>query len=286
MRKTQFPMRAMIVVLSMILIAGCSQNRSTSLVKPIVIDTIKSGDGISMAIDYLTRNPIGWTQGMFDSIGDKISSLAAAGDLDKNMLEDKSLKERLFDSSAAMMKRYVDSVFRTSIYAGYAKMRSNLKFLQAKNKIYYNSGLTVDQNHQSLKEVEDIFRNYDEVLRLSKSQFRQKVTYFEDYSLNYSSTKNKIEDNKYYATYFCHNAEITSNVKAFPTRLKQARYDYLSQLEDTIEHVAVRDSFDYARLLNDQSRFYNMANGINQSAIDDLQNFVDNYQEPKKEDGE
>ena len=264
-----------------IVMTSCNQNQKVIVTSP-VIDTIQSGEGISRAIDYLTEKPSNWSQTMFDSIANKISSLAAAGDLDRNILEDKSLKERLFDSSASLLKWKVDSVFRLATYSGYAQMRKDLKFLQNRNKLFYEAGLRIEQTNQFLNTVEDIFDNYDKVLSLSKSQFYQRVTYLKNYSLDYSSTKRNIEENRYYKTYFCHNAEIMRNIKEFPERVKSARFRYLTVLEDTIEAVVVRNGYTYKQLLDDQSKFYNYANGVNQKAIDELNLFVNNYVDPNE----
>lgn len=268
-------------ILSMI---SCNGKASRKLVEEPLIDTIKSGEGINVIIDYIIEDYSHWSQGKFDSIANKISSLAAAGDLDKRSLEDKSLKERLFDSSSALLRRQVDSIFQLSTYTGYHQMKNDLRFLQERNKMYYEAGLNIDQESQALSEVVDIFENYDNVLQLSKSQFRQRVVYFKNYALGYSDTQRKIEGNKYYSKYFNHNAEITRNVRDFPNRVRQAQYDYLSVLEDSIEQRALREEFSYERLLNDQSRFYEFANGVNQSAIDELEEFVKQYKEPVEED--
>lgn len=263
---------------------SCNGKASRKLVEEPLIDTIKSGEGINVIIDYIIEDYSHWSQGKFDSIANKISSLAAAGDLDKRSLEDKSLKERLFDSSSALLRRQVDSIFQLSTYTGYHQMKNDLRFLQERNKMYYEAGLNIDQESQALSEVVDIFENYDNVLQLSKSQFRQRVVYFKNYALGYSDTQRKIEGNKYYSKYFNHNAEITRNVRDFPNRVRQAQYDYLSVLEDSIEQRALREEFSYERLLNDQSRFYEFANGVNQSAIDELEEFVKLYKEPVEED--
>lgn len=263
---------------------SCNSGSSGRLIKEPWVDTIKSGEGVSLLIDYIVYDYSHWSQDKFDSIADKISSLAAAGDLDKNILEDKSLKERLFDSSTALLKRQVDSVFKLSTYVGYCQMKDDLRFLQERNRRYYEAGLNINEKNQALAEIADIFENYEKVLNLSRNSFRQRAVYLRNYSLSYAYTKERIEENKYYSKYFCHNSEITGNVREFPNRVRQAKYDYLSALEDSIEQRALREGFTYERLVDDQSRFYEFAEGVNQAAIDTLKKFVDQYEEPVEED--
>lgn len=263
---------------------SCNSGSSGRLIKEPWVDTIKSGEGVSLLIDYIVYDYSRWSQDKFDSIADKISSLAAAGELDKNILEDKSLKERLFDSSTALLKRQVDSVFKLSTYVGYRQMKDDLRFLQERNRRYYDAGLNINEKNQALAEIADIFENYEKVFNMSKNRFRQRVVYLKNYSLDYAYTKEQIEGNKYYSKYFCHNAEIIGNVREFPNRVRQAKQDYLTNLEDTIEQRALREGFTYERLLDDQSRFYEFAEGVNQTAIDELKKFVDQYKEPVEED--
>lgn len=264
--------------------SGCKNRQTEDLVKPPVISSLNTGEELSSAIDYITADASHWSQGLFDSISNKISSLAAAGTLNKNLREDKSLKERLFDASALLLKNHVDSVFRLSSYGGYRQMKRDLKFLQETNAFFYDVGLMVDKTNQNLKEVEEIFENYEKVLNLSRRRFRKHAVYMENYSLDYKWTKSQIEDNKYYSVYFCNNNEITKGVNEFEKRVKEARYDYLSELVDTIKCVALRDSLSYEQLFNDQSKFYEYANGVNQPAIDSLAEFVRKYEEPTREE--
>lgn len=273
-------------VICVSLMTGCGNQQTENLVKPPIIKSLNTGEELSAAIDYITGDASHWSQELFDSVSNKISSLAAAGSLNKNLGEDKSLKERLFDASASMLRNHVDSVFRLSSYRGYSQMKRDLKFLQERNKLFYDADLMVDEINQNLKEVDDIFDNYETVLRLSQRQFRKRAVYLENYSLGYGATKSRIENNKYYSRYFCNNTEITRGVDEFAERVKNARYEYLSELVDTIKCVALRDSLSYGQLLDDQGVFFGYANGINQAAIDSLDQFVRNYVEPTREEQE
>lgn len=262
--------------------ASCKNNANVQRMESLQLD-LKSGEGIIKSIEAITANPSNWTQERFDSINIAINSLASANLLNTNINEHLSHLGNLFTSSAACLEHQVDSIFRLSEYRGYSQMQSDLAFLKSYNQIFCDAGVSIDEDNASLAKVSDIFSQYEKVKSLSNSQFRKKAHFLEDYKLSYEGTKSSIENNRYYNIYFSHNSDILRGIKDFPARVKQSKEIYMSDLEKEIEEEAIEKKFSFDQLSETQSEFYKMAKGVNQKAIDKLDDFVINYVDPTKD---
>lgn len=271
-------------------ICSCTNSR-TKVNRAITLD-LKSGQGILNSINLITATPQNWNQVRFDSVHVAIVSLATCGELDKNIDEDKSHMAHLLTASSALLQYKADSVFKMSSYGEYQQMCKDLKFLQAKHKDWLNAGISVETKNTSLDFVSDLFKQYESVLKLSKSSFAKSPKILDNYelqayNLSYEPTKNKIEGNKYYTKYFSNNTAIVNGVSEFPSRLTASKNKYINELETMIEQTAVSDSLSLLQLLTIQSKFNTMAKGASADAINALSMFVENYVEPvKKEDNE
>lgn len=268
-----------------IICESCNDKPRTSGPGVVILD-LKSGDGIRRSIDMISE-PSSWTQARFDSINTAINTLASAGALNRNINEDKKHLANLFTSSASCLERKVDSIFRQPVYTGYVQMKNDLRFLNKYFAIYLNAGVNIDSINPSLVKVTDLFAEYEKRLKLSKYTFGQKVKYLVAYSQDYTNTARTIKENDspnlYWDNYFSHNKEIVNGVNAFPSRLRQSRFDYYTTLERIIEEKAIEENFSKEELESVETKFYNMAKGYNKNAIDRLGKFRENYT-PRIED--
>jgi len=251
---------------------------------------LESSQGILNSIKLITASPENWNQARFDSVHVAIVSLAACGELDKNINEDKSHLANLLTASTALLQYKADSIFQLSSYSGYQQMCKDLEFLKAKHRDWISADIPVENRNISLDFVSELFTEYARVLTLSKSSFAKSPKILNNYklqayNLSYEPTQNSIERNKYYSKYFSNNSAITSAVSEFPSRLAASKKKYMDELETMIEKTAVTDSLSLIQLLTIQGEFNTMAKDASDDAIQVLSNFVEHYVEPVREQG-
>ena len=139
-------------------------------------------------------------------------------------------------------------------------------------------GVTGEKPDHILEKVEDIFSNYDAVLSLSKSTFVQHPVFMLAYNMDYQPTKNEIESNKYYTTYFSKNSEITGGVKEFPSRLTTSKKNYYTGLKKLIEEKIVNEKMSETECYKVVADFQKMTKNNNQEAtFEELNKFVTDY---------
>lgn len=264
-------------IIFLFLFTGCVDKKSDSTsitIKPPVLETITDGDALANAIEDITSNTSFWTQERYDSLSREINSLFTAGVIESA----EAPMENLYVLSVSCLKNRVDEEFKKPRYANYSQLKSDLAFLKKNNAFLYDMGVTEEKSDPRLEKVEDIFNNYEDVLRLSKSTFGQTPVIMRAYSGDYQPTKSKIESNKYYSTYFSNNSEITGGVKEFPSRLTTAKKNYYTELEQLIEEKIVRDKISDTECFQLAYDFQKLTTNSNQeAAFERLNKFVTNY---------
>lgn len=254
---------------------GGEKKKGTEIdIKPPVLAQVTDGDELTEAIEIITANTSFWTQERYDTLRTKINSLYAAGIIESA----EAPVENLYILSVSCLNNRVDEEFKKSRYDNYAQLKSDLGFLKEDNSFLYDHGVIGEKPDPNLEKVEDIFDNYEAVLRLSKSTFRQNPVFMRAYSGNYTPIKNEIESNKYYKTYFSNNSEITGGVKEFPSRLSAAKKDYYDGMERIIERRIVEGKMSETDCYKIVADFQKLTKNDNQEiAFKKLQNFVENY---------
>lgn len=278
------------IFVTMLVLCGACKDESRAP-KPggLTLD-LNSREGIRKAI-RLISTPENWTQARFDTINLAISSLAYSGEIDQDMDEDKEFLADLFSSSALCLEHKVDSVFRQPVYNGYDQMKSDLIFLQQYLPKFLEIGVIIEPKNPSLEKVAELFAEYDDRLKKSKSSFWVGAVYLKAYPYSeksnyYKNAVDKIKSDEpkaYWTTYFSHNKEIVTGLNAFPSRLSSARTTYYDKLEEKIEKIANEENFSKEELEAVETTFYNMATGYNQNAIKKLGKFREEYKPIQEE---
>lgn len=251
-----------------------STDSTTITIEPPVLKAITDGDDLADAIEDITSNTIFWTQERYDTLRTKINSLCAAGVIESA----EAPTESLYVLSVSCLINRVDVEFKQPRYPNYSQLKSDLVFLKKDNAFLYDMGVTSDKSDSRLEQVEDIFNNYEDVLRLSKSTFRQTPVFMRAYSGDYHPTKSKIESNKYYSTYFSNNSEIMGGVKEFPSRLATSKKNYYAGLEILIEKKILEEKMSEIECYQVVADFQKLTNNNNQeAAFDKLNKFVTYY---------
>ncbi len=275
MRSTFFFNIIVLLVLSSCGNGSSSSDDSTTItIMPPVLITITDGDELADAIEEITSNNNFWTQERYDTLRTKINSLCAAGVIESA----EAPTENLYVLSVSCLNNRVDEEFKKPRYANYSQLKSDLSFLKKDNAFLYDMGVTGEKPDHILEKLEDIFSNYDAVLSLSKSTFVQHPVFMRAYTMDYQPTKNKIESNKYYTTYFSNNSEITGSVKEFPSRLTTSKKNYYTGLEKLIEEKIVNDKMSETECYQVVADFQKMTKNNNQEAtFEKLNQFVTDY---------
>lgn len=265
------------VILTLSILTSCKGKNIVDppiIVDPPVLKAITDGDVLADAIKDVTSNSNFWTQERYDSLRTKINSLCAAGVIESA----EAYTENLYVLSVSCLINRVDVEFKQPRYSNYSQLKSDLVFLKKDNAFLYDMGVTSDKSDSRLEKVEDIFNNYEDVLRLSKSTFRQTPVFMRAYSGDYHPTKSEIESNKYYSTYFSNNSEIMCGVKEFPSRLATSKKNYYAGLEILIEKKILEEKMSEIECYQVVADFQKLTNNNNQeAAFEKLNKFVTDY---------
>lgn len=237
-------------------------------------------EGISTSIDILCTSG-NWQQDLFVKIVNGIDGAAGSGIIDKDMFQDRDLKEKLLKKSCFYLYTGIDSTFKCSTYCDIDTWKVMIPFLKKQNTDFIYSGVKLDATNEHISIVEDILMHYGVVLGLSQSTCYKKPIYLKDYSCDLASIRSEIKQDKYYAVYFGYNQEIQNNMDELEGRRDHAHKAYMAELEKLIEERAVSDSFSLSDLLNVQNKFNQMArNAGANNAIQALNDFINNYVDP------
>lgn len=269
-----------ITILTVFILSGCGgmkndSEESTSIsIKPPVIEAITDGEALADAIENITSNTKLWTQERYDTLRTKINSLYAAGIIESA----ESPVENLYVLSVSCLNNRVDEEFKKPQYSNYHQLKSDLAFLKKDNAFLYDMGVTGDKSDPRLEKVEDIFSNYEDVLRLSKSTFGQNPVIMRAYNGDYIPIKNRIVSNKYYTPYFSKNSEITGGVKEFPSRLSTSKKNYYTGLEKLIEKKIVEEKMSETECYLIVADFHKLTKKDDQeTTFEKLNIFVNDY---------
>lgn len=269
-----------ITILTISILSSCGGKKndsgeSTSIsIKPPVIEAITDGEALADAIENITSNTKLWTQERYDTLRTKINSLYAAGIIESA----EAPVENLYVLSVSCLNNRVDEEFKKPQYSNYHQLKSDLAFLKKDNAFLYDMGVTGDKSDPRLEKVEDIFSNYEDVLRLSKSTFGQNPVIMRAYNGDYIPIKNRIVSNKYYTPYFSKNSEITGGVKEFPSRLSTSKKNYYTGLEKLIEKKIVEEKMSETECYLIVADFHKLTKKDDQEAtFEKLNIFVNDY---------
>lgn len=267
-------------IIVLLLLSSCGNGSSNSVdsttitIKPPVLQTIKDGDELADAIEEITSNTNFWTQERYDTLSTKINSLCSNGVIESA----EAPRENLYVLSVSCLVNRVDEEFKKPRYVNYSQLKSDLAFLKIENAFLYDRGVTGEKSDSRLEKVEDIFNNYDDVLRLSKSTFFQQPVFMRAYNMDYQPTKSTIESNTYYSTYFSKNSEITGGVKEFPSRLTTSKKNYYTGLERIIEEKIANEKMSETECYQVVADFQKLTKNNNQeAAFEKLNKFVTEY---------
>lgn len=192
-----------------------------------------------------------------------------------DMFEATSVYDGLFKGCANEVWTAVDSTMKTSVYKNLEDWSRLSKFI-AKNTAEYKQIFdALESPNQQLEVTDDMIQQYYAVLQLSRSQFWLSAHSIKRFTGNYEPVEQMIKANKYWSTYFCHNVDITSGIREFPTRLRNARNKYYEDLKDLIIRKATEDSITSNQLNNAITRFQSF--DCQQSQKDALSNFLMGY---------
>ena len=277
-KKTVRILSVSLLLMIVLLTVGCN-----GTVKPVdsgVTLNLNNYEGISTSIDKLCTSG-NWKQDLFVEIVNGIDGAAGSGIIDKDMFQDRDLKEKLLKKSCFRLYTGIDSTFKCSTYCDIDTWKAMIPFLKKQNVDFIDSGVKLNAVNEHISLVEDILTHYGIVLKCSQATCYKKPIYLEDYWYDLASVRKRIKEDKYYATYFIHNEEIQNNMGELEGRRDRAHRVYMIELEKLIEKRAVSDSFSLSDLLNVQNRFNQMAHkaGAN-DAIKALNDFINNYVDP------
>ncbi len=269
-----------ITILTISILSSCGGKKndsgeSTSIsIKPPVIEAITDGEALADAIENITSNTKLWTQERYDTLRTKINSLYAAGVIESA----EAPVENLYVLSVSCLNNRVDEEFKKPQYSNYHQLKSDLAFLKKDNAFLYDMGVTGGKSDPRLEKVEDIFSNYEDVLRLSKSTFGQNPVIMRAYNGDYIPIKNRIVSNKYYTPYFSKNSEITGGVKEFPSRLSTSKKNYYTGLEKLIEKKIVEEMMSETECYLIVADFHKLTKKDDQeTTFEKLNIFVNDY---------
>ena len=269
-----------ITILTISILSSCGGKKndsgeSTSIsIKPPVIEAITDGEALADAIENITSNTKLWTQERYDPLRTKINSLYAAGVIESA----EAPVENLYVLSVSCLNNRVDEEFKKPQYSNYHQLKSDLAFLKKDNAFLYDMGVTGGKSDPRLEKVEDIFSNYEDVLRLSKSTFGQNPVIMRAYNGDYIPIKNRIVSNKYYTPYFSKNSEITGGVKEFPSRLSTSKKNYYTGLEKLIEKKIVEEMMSETECYLIVADFHKLTKKDDQeTTFEKLNIFVNDY---------
>lgn len=216
-----------------------------------------------------------WNRQLFDALLNSTYSLQQYEAISYHKAV--SVYEGVLEGSAYMVWVAVDSTMKTPVYnnlGAWEKLRKEIADSTAAYKRIYDE---IDSPNENLQKVSSMMTAYRSVLKLSKSTFAQTPRSITRYSVDYKSTENAIKRNKYWATYFSHNAEIKQNISQFPARWKNARDAYYQRLKSEIMERAERENITRSQLQRACNRFENITS--NSSYAKQLKAFLNNYPE-------
>lgn len=235
--------------------------------KPIDKPAITSAAGESWMkkIDALCKDgawsSIGYTE---LETGIQIDMKPETGNL--GIDEGNALHDYLYASSCYYVKDGADKLFKKNVYP------------IAKLKHYENAISKLKENaktNSNLTEAINMYNSYHQILSLVSYNGGASYSHpLKAYSgRNASSIKAKVQNMPYFKSHFSNNDDINAKLNRLDSSMSDGESKYYADLEKLIENHYNKTK-NLETLLDDQIQFNSIS--TNQSAIDKLNNFINN----------
>lgn len=241
-------------------------------------------EGISNSIDMICES-VEWSDSLFIVAVNGIDGAASNSIIDKDLFQDRDLKEKLMNKSCSRLLANVDSTMKCSVYNNLKRRESEYTFLKEQIEIFINYGVKLQPDNENLNICRDMLDNYYRVDKLAGSTCYKKEVYLEPYSFDVSYIRRLITQNKYYSSHFKNNNSIINRMNGLEARSSEQAKSYMVRLEPLVESNALRDSLSLSELLQIQRQFNTMADNVKeQTSKAKLSAFVNDYVDPTIED--
>lgn len=258
-----------------LLFVSCDGNGKIAHVKKKWSYDLNSYPGLVSAKDGLL-NTKPWDEELFDTLLIKTYSNHNYEAIDYN--EAFNIYDAIFKGAAHMVLTSVDSIMRTSVYKNIDYWQRLSYEIANKTAEYQKIYGALESPNSNLQTVDDMIRQYKNILKLSKSTFIQTPRQISAYNVSYKPIEERIKNNRYWNEYFSNNAEIRLGISEFPKRQKAARERYYTELMDEIIIRAREENITKEQLNNAINVFLSVSSSSEQFQRDSLGLFLMGYE--------